>query len=33
MQPQHEAGEAYRKSFARHQKWGACLFGGGSCEI
>lgn len=33
VQPQHEAAEAYRKAFLRHQRWGACLFGGGSCDL
>jgi hypothetical protein len=33
LHPAHEAAEAYKAAFQRHQKWGACLFGGGSCDI
>ncbi|KAL4436739.1 hypothetical protein ABPG75_003878 [Micractinium tetrahymenae] len=33
LQPAHEAAEAYRKAFQRHQRWGGCLYGGGSCDI
>ena len=33
VQPQHEAAAAYAAAFERHQHWGACIFGGGSCEL
>lgn len=33
LQPQHTTAAAYEEAFKRHQRWGACLFGGGSCEV
>ncbi|PRW34012.1 Xylulokinase [Chlorella sorokiniana] len=33
LQPQHTTAAAYDEAFRRHQRWGACLFGGGSCEV
>lgn len=33
LQPAHEAAEAYRRAFQRHQQWGSCLYGGSSCDL
>ena len=33
VQPRHEARHAYAAAFARHQRWGGALCGGGGSEV